>query len=358
MAGEFCSLCNFGEVLISKIKSFLKNPDQLFFLKVLKYTKAGIYCPAADVYIDPWRKVSRAFITHGHSDHARAGHKSYLCTREALPVIKFRLGQKIAISSIEFGEEIIINNVKFSFHPAGHILGSAQIRVEHKGEVAVVSGDYKTEKDDLAGHFEPIKCDAFITESTFGMPIYKWKPQEEVFKEINDWWRSNKEEGIVSIINGYSLGKAQRILMGLDENIGDIYCDTAVENINAVIRGQGILLKPTKKLTNSNLKKNHEGAIVISSSSQKDWSKLFKNYSTAFASGWMMMRGRRRWQSLDRGFVLSDHADWDGLNMAIKETGAKEIYVTHGYKETFSKWLCEQGYDAKILETAYGEEVS
>jgi putative mRNA 3-end processing factor len=295
------------------------------------------------------------FITHGHSDHARKGHKSYLCTNEALPVIKHRLGN-IAISSIDFGEDITVNGVKFSFHRAAHILGSAQIRVEHKGEIAVVSGDYKTQKDPIAGEFESVKCHSFITESTFGLPVYKWKEDDEVFNEINTWWKKNKEEGKVSVLNGYSLGKAQRLLMGLDESIGDIYVDKAVGGINSVIEKQGVSLKETKKLNKKTTKKEYEGCLVITSSSSADWGKIFGDFSTAFASGWMMLRGTRRWRSLDRGFVLSDHADWEGLNAAIEATGAHEIFVTHGYTDVFSRWLKEQGYDAKVLKTEYGEE--
>ena len=225
---------------------------------LIQFTDKGLYVPQADVYIDPWRKVKRALITHGHADHSRYGMDHYLCTHAAKPVIKFRLGSKINIDSVEFGETTTINGVKFSFHPAGHIIGSAQIRVEYKGEVWIVSGDYKTENDGISENFESVKCDTFITESTFGLPVYKWKSQVEVFEDINNWWRENQSEGKTSVLTGYSLGKAQRLLCGLDPSIGKIYTHTAIESINQVLRKQGIQLPHTIKINTHQEKKNYE----------------------------------------------------------------------------------------------------
>ncbi|WP_343030537.1 ligase-associated DNA damage response exonuclease [Fulvivirga aurantia] len=229
---------------------------------LLTFTSKGIYCRQADVYIDPWKPVKKALITHGHADHSRWGHKHYLSTKAAAPVIYQRLGD-INLEVVDFGEVTQINDVKFSFHPAGHIVGSAQIRVEYKGEVWVVSGDYKLENDGISEPFEPVKCNTFITESTFGLPIYKWAPQKEVFADVNAWWQQNKEAGKVTILTGYALGKAQRIIEHLDEGIGTIYTHGAVENVNEVIRNQGVALKPTVRVTQDIDPKEFKGNIVV-----------------------------------------------------------------------------------------------
>ena len=326
-------------------------------MPLLEFTNKGIYCAQADVYIDPWKKVKRALITHGHADHSRWGHSHYLCTKSARPVIRHRLGP-INIETVDYGEMRTINGVKFSFHPAGHILGSAQIRAEYKGEVWVASGDYKIEDDGLAEAFEPVKCHGFITESTFGLPIYKWQPQEEVFEEINQWWRENREQGKVSIISAYSLGKAQRIIQNVDPEIGPIFTHGAVENINEVIRKQGVSLVETARVHSKIKKEEYRGGLVIAppSATGGNWLRKFQPHSVAIASGWMNLRGTRRRRNADRGFVLSDHADWEGLNQAIKDTGCEKVVVTHGYTEVFAKWLREQGYEAYAEKTQFETE--
>lgn len=327
-------------------------------MQLIEFRKEGLYVPVADVYIDPWKSVKKAFVTHGHSDHARYGSQSYVTTHSALPVIKHRLGSHINISGVAYGETINVNGVKFSFHPAGHIIGSAQIKVEYKGEVWVASGDYKIENDGISEPFEPVKCHAFITESTFGLPVFKWRPQKEVIQEINEWWCRNKQEGRVSILAAYSLGKAQRIINNVDHDIGTVFTHGAVENVNEVIRRQGIDLKPTTRVKQGQKPKDYQGALVIAPPASVDssWSKRFKDFSSGVASGWMTMRGARRRRSADRGFILSDHADWDGLITAIKETNASRIFVTHGYTEIFSKYLNTIGYDAAVVSTEYTGE--
>lgn len=325
---------------------------------LLDFTEKGIYCAQAGVYIDPWKPVDKALITHGHADHSRWGHKHYLCTRQAAPVIQHRLG-KIDVAPVDFGETLTIQGVKISFHPAGHIIGSAQVRLEYKGEVWVVSGDYKLEDDGLTEPFEPVRCHTFITESTFGLPVYNWKPQQEVFKEINQWWRANKEEGKTTLLTGYALGKAQRIIQNLDETIGTIYTHGAIENVNEVIRGQGIALKSTVRVTQDISKELYPGSIVIATPSSvgSSWIKKFAPFSIGSASGWMNLRGARRRRSVDRGFVLSDHADWNGLNTAIEECGAERVFVTHGYTSVFSQWLNEKGIEAGQVETQFEGEL-
>lgn len=324
-------------------------------MQLIEFTDKGLFVPQANVYIDPWKRVERAFITHGHSDHARYGSKSYMTTHSALPVIKHRLGSHINAKGVDYGEEVRVNGVKFSFHPAGHIIGSAQIRVEYKGEVWVVSGDYKVESDGVSEDFESVKCHSFITESTFGLPVFKWKSQATVMDEINSWWRSNKAEGKVSIIASYSLGKAQRIINNVDHTIGKIFTHGAVENVNEVIRRQGKRLHETTRVVQGQKPSSFEGSLVIAPPNAVDsaWSQRFHSYSTGVASGWVALRSTRRWRSADRGFVLSDHADWDGLLTAIKSTEAERIYVTHGYSAAFSKYLRSIGYYSAEVDTEY-----
>lgn len=327
-------------------------------MALLEFTDKGIYCEAAGIYIDPWRPVARALITHGHADHSRWGHQHYLCTATAAPVIRHRLGN-IKLSTTDFGETTHINGVKFSFHPAGHIIGSAQIRVEHRGEVWVASGDYKVRPDGISEPFEPVPCHSFITESTFGLPVYKWKPQTDVFEDINAWWRANRETGKTSVLAAYALGKAQRLLNGIDPGIGPIFTHGAIENTNAIIRKQGFALPPTIRISQQQKSKDYTGALVIAppAATGSNWMRRFKSASVGIASGWMALRGTRRRRAADRGFVLSDHADWDELNEAIAATGAEQVIATHGYASIFARWLREEkGLNAWDAQTEYEGE--
>ncbi|WP_226778975.1 ligase-associated DNA damage response exonuclease [Oceaniglobus trochenteri] len=326
---------------------------------LLTFTDEGIYCPQGDFHIDPWRPVDRALITHGHADHARPGHQSYLATHAAAPVMRHRLGD-IRLETIGYGEARVQNGVSVSFHPAGHVPGSAQIRVEHRGEVWVVSGDYKVVNDGLSEPFESLRCHAFISECTFGLPVFKWQPQDEIARQINGWWAENAASGKTTILGAYALGKAQRLLCMLDPAIGPILTHGAVENTNVVLRGQGITLPDTTLVTPDLKRGNHPGAIVLAPPSAlgTPWARKFGPASDGLASGWMALRGIRRRRAADRGFVVSDHADWEGLNSAIRNTGAERIFVTHGYTEIFRRWLEEQGYDARIVQTAYEGEAA
>ena len=323
--------------------------------QVLRFTESGIYCPAGDFYIDPWRKVDRALITHGHADHARWGMRRYMATEAAAPVMRHRLGD-ISLQTTGFGEVHSIGDASVSFHPAGHVPGSAQIRVEVGGEVWVVSGDYKVVADGVSEPFEPVACHTFISECTFGLPIFKWDAPDDVAAEVNAWWAANKAEGRFSVCGAYSLGKAQRILGNLDTSIGPILTHGAIENTNEVLRAQGIPLPETIRVTPELDTKRYKGAFVLAAPSAlgSSWMRRFQPASTAFASGWMALRGVRRRRSADRGFVMSDHADWAGLNQAIAATGAERVFVTHGYTNAFRRWLEEQGYDAGIVETEFG----
>lgn len=328
-------------------------------MSLLIINNKGIYCPQGDFYIDPWRPVQRAVITHAHSDHARAGNQSYLCHPFTAPVLRQRLGKDINIQTQKYGIQTQINGVSLSLHPAGHLPGSGQVRVEYKGEVWVVSGDYKLQADPLSTPFEAIKCHHFITESTFGLPIYRWPEPEQMFEEMNDWWKGNQQKGQASIVGAYSLGKAQRVLRGVDADIGPIYTHGAVENVNAIYRDLNLVLPETRLITEKTTKKELAQALIIAPPAAlgSAWSRKLGPQSTAFCSGWMSVRGARRRRSADRGFVISDHADWPGLNQAVLGTEAENIYVTHGYKDIYAKWLREShGLNALSVDTLYEGE--
>ena len=328
--------------------------------ELFRMTDCGIFIPEANVYVDPWKPVDKAVITHAHSDHARIGNKHYLCHHITKPVLYYRLGADISCESVSYGETFFINGVKFSLHPAGHIPGSAQVRIEKNGQVLVISGDYKLENDSISIPFEPLQCHTFISESTFGLPIFKWRPQAEIFSEINAWWKHNTENGKASILVGYALGKAQRLLKGLDPAIGNIFAHGAVFNINEILRTAGVAIPHVSRLTYDIPKSEYKNALILAPTSVlgSPWLKKFDPYAIGYCSGWMQVRGNKRRQALDRGFVVSDHVDWNALHEAIALTGAEKIYITHGYTAVFVKWLNENGKDAYELETEFVGEIA
>jgi len=325
-------------------------------------TASGLYCQAGDFFIDPWEPVDRAVITHAHGDHARWGSTHYLAAREGEGVLRTRLGAAANISTLDFGERTSINGVRLSLHPAGHILGSAQVRVEHRGEVWVVSGDYKTDPDPTCSPFELVRCDTFVTESTFGLPIYRWCAQAEVFAQMAEWWSRNAAAGRTSIIFAYALGKSQRVLAGLrDAGVGPIYTHGAVEKLVRDYRDADVALPPTTHA--AGLPRSHDfaGALVLAppSAAGSTWLRRFGETSTAYASGWMQVRGSRRQRGMDRGFVLSDHVDWPALLSTIAATGAERVWVTHGFREPVVRWLNERGLDARSVASRWeGEETA
>jgi putative mRNA 3-end processing factor len=323
---------------------------------LLEFNDKGIYCEKANVYLDPWLPVENAIITHGHADHSRYGHKYYITHRTNVPIIRHRLGE-INVTGVEWNDTFVINNVKFSLHPAGHIIGSSQVRVEYKGEVWVFTGDYKTEDDGISVPYEVVKCNTFITECTFGLPAFKWIPQAEVMTDINNWWAKNKEEGKTSILFGYSLGKAQRILKYLDTDIGKIYTHGAIENMTEVVRTL-VDFPQTNRITRDTKKEEIAGNIVLAppSAHGSTWIRKMTPFVTGSASGWMAFRGARRRRAIDKGFVLSDHCDWYGLLDSIKATGAEKVICTHGYTDIFAKYLRDLGYDARTEKTQYEGE--
>lgn len=326
-------------------------------MALIDFTDKGLYCAAGDFYIDPWRPVDRAVITHAHSDHARAGCNHYLCHHLTLPILQLRLGP-YAYQSVDWNEPVWINGVRISLHPSGHIIGAAQIRVEHKGEVWVVSGDYKTENDGISGAFEPVPCHTFITESTFGLPVYRWQSQEVIFEQMRAWIGNNQQQDRASMLIAYSLGKAQRILQAIAPISDKIYVHGAIWNTHQVLLNNGIQLPVVQRITNETNKADLKGAVIIAPPGAEDspWTKRLPSFRTATCSGWMQVRGQARRSSSDMGFALSDHADWNGLLSAVKATGASKVFVTHGFQSVFSRYLNEIGIEAAEVITQYGEE--
>lgn len=324
----------------------------------------GLYCPAGDFHIDPWRPVERAVITHAHADHARHGHARYLAARASETVLRSRLGA-VELTTVAYGEPVRHRDALVSLHPAGHVLGSAQVRIEHAGRVWVVSGDYYLAGDEddpreantTCAPFEPVPCDCFVTESTFGLPVYRWQPQADVFAAINAWWQENAQAGRASVLFGYSLGKAQRILQGVDAGIGPIVVHGAVDTINRAYRAAGVPLPATRLVTEIGDPALLRRCLVIAPPSvqRSPWLRRFGEFGDAFASGWMQVRGARRRRAVDRGFVLSDHADWPGLQRAIAATSAQRVVVTHGHEAAMVRLLAERGLAASAFATEYGD---
>lgn len=326
-------------------------------MNLITHTPRGLYCEQGDFYIDPWQSVPRAVITHSHADHARPGMDSYLCHDHSLPMLQARLSSGIKAESLPYGKAITINGVKVSLHPAGHIIGSAQIRLEYQGYVATISGDYKTEDDGITTPFEPVPCHQFVTESTFGLPVYRWKPTEVMAEEITRWVKNNHLAGKTSVLTGYSLGKAQRLMKLLEGN-GRLFVHNAIANMNVTIEKSGIKLPEAETYHNETDKKSLTGAVLIvpPAAMTPQMLKKIPQPSLAICSGWMQIRGNRRWQAADAGFAISDHADWEGLVSAVKASRAEKVMVTHGYTEPFARYLNETGIHASTIKTRFGEE--
>jgi putative mRNA 3-end processing factor len=326
---------------------------------LIDFTSSGLYCHIADVYIDPWKPVDRAIITHAHSDHARIGNMAYLTHKDSVPLLRHNLGRYLSVQSLDYNEPIFINGVKISLHPAGHIIGSSQVRLEYKGEVWVISGDYKLDDDGISKPFESVKCDVFVTESTFGLPLFRWRNQLEVYNEINNWWYNNMIENKTSILIGYTLGKAQRLICNLDKSIGDIYVHKSIESINQVMRENGTYIPQLKIFGPTTEFSQLKNTLIIAppSSLNSQWIQQLEPSSVAIASGWMSLRGTKRNKKIDKGFILSDHADWEQLKESVSASGAKTVYITNGYASSFSRWMEEKGIDSKKIETKFQGEL-
>lgn len=322
---------------------------------MLEVRAAGIYCPAGGFYIDPWRPVDRAVVTHGHSDHARFGSKSYLATPPTAAVMKVRLGAECPVQPLDFGEQVTMGDAKVSLHPAGHILGSAQVRVEVAGEVWVVSGDYKTSPDRSVESYEPVRCHGFVTETTFGLPVYRWQPEDQVISELKQWWKSCAEKGQTAMVFAYALGKAQRLLGALADVGEPIYVHGSIPKLNQIYEEFGVNLGDWRTVAEEPKGKDYAGSLVIApqSAAGTPWVRRFGDVRTAFASGWMAIRGHRRRRSVDRGFVLSDHVDWNSLQEAVAATGCETVWTTHGFAEQTARAFADQGLKAKAISGAF-----
>ncbi len=327
-------------------------------LELLEVTASGLYCAAGGFFVDPWRRVERAVITHAHADHARSGCGRYLCAAPGKHVLRTRMGSNATIDTLRYGETTSINGVTVSLHPAGHVLGSAQVRIEHCGQTWVVTGDYKLGPDPTCATFEPVPCDVLVTESTFGLPVYRWPDPATVAGEINAWWRTNRDAGRTSVILAYALGKAQRIAALVDPEIGPIVAHGAVMKLCEAYRASGVRLPPIDRVPPRARKVGGGRALVIAPPSVLDgpWLKMFGATATAVASGWMTIRGVRRRRGVEQGFVLSDHADFPGLLAAIEASRAGRVLVTHGFADVLARFLRERGLDAEPLATRFTGE--
>jgi len=330
---------------------------------LLEVTPQGLCCAAGGFHVDPWAPVPRAVITHGHADHARRGSARYLAAPSALPVLRVRLGPDAVLEGLSWGERRRLGDVEVSLHPAGHLLGSAQVRIEHRGEVWVVSGDYKTVPDPTCEPFEAVRCDTFISESTFGLPVFRWPPQTAVLAEIVEWWRGNAAAGRASVVFAYALGKAQRLLAGIAaiesaREIGPLVVHGAVRVCVDAYREAGVALPEVAAATDHSREELSRALVIAPPLAQgSPWMRRFPRASTAFVSGWMRLRALRRQRRVDRGFVLSDHADWPGLLAAIDATGASRVGVTHGYTAALARFLREErGLETWTLATRFTGE--
>jgi putative mRNA 3-end processing factor len=326
---------------------------------LIQPTREGLYCERGGFHIDPWLPVARAIVTHAHGDHLRAGSASYLCAAPSGPLLVQRLGSGAPIAAVEYGEAVVIDGVRVSLHPAGHILGSAQVRVESQGEVWVAAGDYKRAADPTCTPFEPLRCHAFVTEATFGLPVFRWDPPSRTTRDICEWWDEQRAAGRPAVLFAYALGKAQRVLAELAALTDrPVFVHGALSGLVDAYRTAGVRMPDTLRASDEARGRSFAGELIVAPLLARGslWMRRFGDKSAAFASGWMRIRGARRRRGYDRGFALSDHADWDGLMATIAETGAERVYVTHGYTEPLARHLAERGLDAHPWRTQYEGE--
>lgn len=312
----------------------------------------GLYVPAGDFFIDPMLPVARAVVTHAHGDHARSGSGHYDVAAAGVGLMRERLGAEAVIDAHAYGASFRRGEVEVSLHPSGHVLGAAQIRMAHAGRVVVVSGDYKRDPDPTCAPFEPVRCDVFVTESTFGLPVYRWPPMEQVIDELLAWWDDCARRQVPAVLFCYALGKAQRILAELAARTGrSVHLQGAMLRLVEQYREAGVHMVPTAAVSESARGRDFAGELVLAppSAAGSPWMKRFAKASTGFASGWMRIRGNRRRRGYDRGFVVSDHADWPGLIRSVEDSGARTVYVTHGDGEALIRHLRERGHDARPL---------
>lgn len=313
---------------------------------------AGLACPRGAFHVDPVQPVEMAVVTHAHADHARAGSAQYLCAAPSLPLLARRLGDDERIRAVAYGERVSLGETLVSLHPAGHVLGSAQVRIEHEGRTWVVTGDYKRQPDPTCEPFELLPCDGMVTEATFALPIYRWPDPDEVSREIFEWWGANRAHGRASVLFCYALGKAQRVLAMLSRLTDRrVFIHGAIDPIVAIYRAAGVQMLPTEPVADTARGRSFAGELVLAPELAigSPWMRRFGAHETALASGWMRVRGNRRRRSFDRGFELSDHADWPALLETIRACGARRVLATHGYAGPLAQYLAEHGLSAEAL---------
>lgn len=321
------------------------------FDDLLQVTPEGLYCPAAGLYVDPHRRVARAVITHGHADHARWGHGEVLTSAAGAPLVQQRVGEKTPVQGVPYGEVLRVGGAKISLHPAGHILGSAQVRIEVGGKVAVVTGDYKRGQDPTCAPFEPQRCHLLVTETTFGLPVYRWPDAEAEAARIDAWWAANQARGENSLLLGYSLGKAQRLLAMLNPERGPILIHGAVVPFQRHYREAGVALPDADHVNQERLKAVRGRAMIVAPPSvvNTPWARKLKPVRIAMASGWMLLRGRRRRDGYDEGFVVSDHVDWPELLQTVADCQPEALWATHGQREAVAGFFAEKGLQTRVV---------
>jgi putative mRNA 3-end processing factor len=326
---------------------------------MLAETSVGLYCEAGDFHIDPWGAAPRALITHAHGDHARVGSSAYLCAEACAPLLARRFGPDVRLESVPCGRRLTLGRTAVSFHPAGHVLGASQIRIEGPGGVWVVSGDYKRAADPTCDPFEPVRCDVFVTESTFALPIYQWDPTPVIMRDLVEWWQGNRERGLTSIVFCYTIGKAQRLLAELSALTDTpVLVHGMLAPMIEIYRAAGVRMARTEVLVERPRGASLAGELVLAPPSARGspWMRRLGEISDALASGLMRVRGVRRQRAYDRGFVLSDHADWPALLATIADTGAGRVLATHGHAAPLARYLRERGLDAGVIRTAWEDE--
>lgn len=326
---------------------------------LIEPTASGLYCAAGGFHIDPWQPVERAVITHAHGDHLTPGSHAYLCAREAEPLVRRRLAQEAPLTAVAYGEPVVMDGVRVSLHPAGHILGSAQVRVEHRGEVWIASGDYKRDPDPTCAPFAPQRCHTFITEATFALPIFRWDPADRVVDDICAWWDETRAGERPAVLFAYALGKAQRVLAELARRTDrPLFVHGGLLDLVEAYAAAGIPMPAVRRATEEARGRSFAGELIVAPLSARGsvWMRRFGEHSSAFVSGWMWVRGARRRRGYDRGFPLSDHADWDALLATVRDTGAARVFVTHGYTAQLARVLADMGLDAQPWRTHYEGE--
>ncbi len=328
-------------------------------MDLLAAAPAGLFCAPGGFHVDPWAPAGTAVITHAHADHLRAGSERYLCAAPAVPLLERRLPPGTRIEGVAYGQRLRLGEATVSLHPAGHVLGSAQVRIEAQGRVWVATGDFKRAPDPTCAPFEVVPCDVLVTEATFALPIYRWRPAGDVMREVLAWVESCAARGRAAVLFCYALGKAQRLLAELAAlTERRVWLHGAMAPLVEVYRAAGVRMLPCALVTEAPRGARFAGELVLAppSAHRSPWLRRVGDLETGLASGWMRVRGVRRRRGFDRGFALSDHADWPALLRTVRESGARRVLVTHGHADALVRQLREDGLEADALATEFQGE--